>query len=127
VASLLEDLSDRGLLDSTIVWWGGEFGRTPRIQWEEPWLGGRGHHGQVFSAMVAGGGFRGGHVVGASDARGERVQERPVYPWDLIASIYELLGIDPEEKLPHPQGLTVRATPSAADGVETGGRLEEIM
>jgi hypothetical protein len=66
-------------------------------------------------------------VVGASDARGERVQERPVYPWDLIASIYELLGIDPEEKLPHPQGLTVRATPSAADGVETGGRLEEIM
>ncbi|HUT95481.1 MAG TPA: DUF1501 domain-containing protein [Thermoguttaceae bacterium] len=127
MASLLQDLSDRGLLDSTIVWWGGEFGRTPRIQWEEPWLGGRGHHGQVFSAMVAGGGFRGGQVVGASDARGERVKERPVYPWDLIASIYELLGIDPEEKLPHPQGLAVRATPSAADGVPTGGRLKEIM
>jgi len=55
------------------------------------------------------------------------VKERPVYPWDLLASIYELLGIDPEEKLPHPQGLTVRATPSAADGVQTGGRLKEIM
>jgi hypothetical protein len=127
MASLLEDLSDRGLLDSTIVWWGGEFGRTPRIQWEEPWLGGRGHHGQVFSTVVAGGGFRGGQVVGASDARGERVKERPVYPWDLLGSIYELLGIDPEEKLPHPQGLTVRVTPSAADAVQTGGLLKEIM
>ena len=127
MASLLQDLSDRGLLDSTIVWWGGEFGRTPRIQWEEPWLGGRGHHGQVFSTVVAGGGFRGGQVVGASDAKGEYVQERPVYPWDVTGSIYELLGIDPEEKLPHPEGLTVRVTPSAADGVQTGGLLKEIM
>ena len=127
MATLLHDLAEHGLLDSTIVWWTGEFGRTPKVQWEAPWNGGRGHHGQVFSAVVAGGGFKGGHVVGASDAKGETVKERPVYPCDMIGSIYELLGIDPDAKLPHPQGLTVTATPSAADKVPTGGRLKEIM
>jgi len=127
MASLLQDLSDRGLLESTIVWWSGEFGRTPRVLWETPWNGGRGHYGKVFSAVVAGGGFKGGQVVGASDARGEEVKERPVYPVDLIASMYELLGIDPDGKLPHPLGLEARVTPTAADGVTLGGRLKEIM
>ncbi|MFH1574197.1 MAG: DUF1501 domain-containing protein [Acidobacteriota bacterium] len=127
MAALLQDLSQRGLLDSTIVWWSGEFGRTPKVQWEEPWNGGRGHWGQVFSAVVAGGGFRGGCVVGASDARGEEVEERPVYPWDLIGSMYQLLGIDPDGSLPHPEGAAVRVAPSAADGVQSGGRLIEIM
>jgi uncharacterized protein (DUF1501 family) len=127
MATLLQDLAEHGLLDSTIVWWTGEFGRTPKVQWEAPWNGGRGHHGQVFSAVVAGGGFKGGQVVGASDAKGEAVKERPVYPCDMIGSIYELLGIDPEAKLPHPQGLIARLTPSATDDVPRGGRLKEIM
>jgi hypothetical protein len=127
MATLLQDLSDRGLLDSTIVWWSGEFGRTPKVQRESPWNGGRGHYGKVFSAVLAGGGFKGGQVVGASDARGEEVKERPVYPCDLIGSMYELLGIDPDAKLPHPQGLTVRVMPAVSDGVKTGGRLKEIM
>jgi hypothetical protein len=127
MATLLQDLSERGLLDSTIVWWSGEFGRTPKIQWEPPWNGGRGHYGNVFSAAVAGGGFKGGRVVGASDDKGEEVKDRPVYPCDLIASMYELLGIDPNGKLPHPQGLDVRVTPTVAEGVKTGGRLTEIM
>jgi len=127
MASLLQDLSDHGLLESTIVWWSGEFGRTPRVLWETPWNGGRGHYGKVFSAVVAGGGFKGGQVVGASDARGEEVKERPVYPVDLIASMYELLGIDPDGKLPHPLGLEARVTPTAADGVTLGGHLKEIM
>jgi len=126
MAILLEDLSQRGLLDSTIVWWSGEFGRTPRVQWDEPWNGGRGHYGRVFSAVLAGGGFRGGQVVGASDAMGEEVRERPVYPWDLIGSIYEQLGIDPDGYLPDAQGRRVRVTPTAADGVDIGGRLNEI-
>jgi uncharacterized protein (DUF1501 family) len=127
LATLLQDLSERGLLESTIVWWSGEFGRTPRVAWEAPWNGGRNHWGKVFSAVVAGGGFRGGHVVGASDARGEELKERPVYPADLIASMYELLGIDPAAKLPHPQGLDVRTVPGAVEGLSTGGRLTEIM
>ena len=127
LATLLQDLSERGLLDSTIIWACGEFGRTPRIQWEPPWNGGRGHYGAVFSAVVAGGGFKGGHVVGSSDAKGEQVKERPVYPADLLGSMYQLLGIDPDGKLPHPRGDDVRVTPAAAEGVETGGRLKEIM
>jgi uncharacterized protein (DUF1501 family) len=127
MATLLADLSDRGLLGSTIVWWGGEFGRTPRVQWDPPWNGGRSHWGQVFSAVVAGGGFRGGHVVGASDRTGEQVRDRPVYPTDLIASIYQLVGIDPQAPLPHPQELDVRVTEARAENVKSGGILKEIM
>jgi hypothetical protein len=127
MATLLQDLADRKLLDSTIVWWSGEFGRTPKVQWEEPWNGGRGHYGQVFSAVLAGGGFKGGHVVGSSDAKGEQVKDRPVYPCDLIGSMYELLGIDGDARLPHPQGLSARVMPTADEGVKTGERLKEIM
>jgi len=127
MATLLQDLASRGLLESTILWWSGEFGRTPKIQWEPPWSGGRGHWGNVFSAVVAGGGFKGGHVVGASDAKGQEVKERPVYPCDLIASLYELMGIDPEAKLPHPEGSDVRVSPTPAEGVKSAGRLREIM
>jgi uncharacterized protein (DUF1501 family) len=136
LATLIQDLSDRRLLDSTIIWCCGEFGRTPKVMWEEPWNGGRNHWGDAFTALVAGGGFKGGQVVGATDAKGEQVKDRPVYPCDLIASMYELLGIDPDGKLPHPQGLSVRAMPlvsakDAADGAfrpkETAGRLHEIM
>jgi hypothetical protein len=127
LATLLQDLSDRRLLETTILWCCGEFGRTPKIQWDPPWNGGRGHYGKVFSAVVAGGGFKGGRVVGASDARGEEVKERPVYPCDLIGSLYELLGIDADAKLPHPLGQEARVTPSAKDGVTMGGRLKEIM
>jgi hypothetical protein len=127
LAALLADLSDRGLLDSTIIWWTGEFGRTPKVQWEEPWNGGRGHWGQAFSALVAGGGFKGGHVVGASDAKGEQVKDRPVYPGDVIGSMYELLGIDGNARLPHPQGKPTHVVATAEEGVKLAGRLKEIM
>jgi hypothetical protein len=127
LSTLLSDLSDRGLLDSTIVWAGGEFGRSPRIQWEAPWNGGRSHHGKCFSHLVAGGGFQGGQVIGSSDEKGIDVAERPVYPWDLVGSIYEQLGIPPDARLPHPQGLDVRVCPTEADGITIGGRLKEIM
>ncbi len=127
MSTLLQDLADKGLLNSTIVWWSTEFGRTPKVLWEAPWNGGRGHYGNVFSAVLAGGGFKGGRVVGASDARGEEVKDRPVYPCDIIGSMYEMLGIAPDARLPHPEGLAARATPSATDGVPMGGRLKEIM
>ena len=74
MGTLIADLADRGLLDTTIVWWGGEFGRTPKVDWSSPWNGGRHHYGHVFSTVVAGGGFKGGQVVGSSDAKGEYVQ-----------------------------------------------------
>ena len=127
LATLLADLSDRGLLASTIVTCFGEFGRTPRVEVEPPWFGGRGHYGQCFSAMVAGGGFQGGKIVGASDWRGEEVKERAVYPWDLTASIYRLLGIDPHGRLPHPQGCVAYVTPQGGGDMQSGGLLKEIM
>lgn len=126
MSTLLQDLAERGLLDSTIVWWSGEFGRSPRVLWESPWNGGRSHYGKCFSSVVAGGGFKGGRVVGASDARGEEVAERPVYPADLIGSMYQLLGIDPEGALPNPRGLEAKLLPN--DGSEPrGGLLTEIV
>ncbi len=124
LGTLIADLDDRGLLDSTIVWCIGEFGRTPKVATESPWNGGRHHFGAVFSTLVAGGGFKGGQVVGESDARGETVKDRPVYPGDLIGTMYELLGIDPEASLPHPMGEFVRATPGEDEGMESGGRSE---
>ncbi len=127
VATLLQDLTDQGLLDSTIVWWSGEFGRTPRVQWEAPWNGGRSHHGACFSAMVAGGGFRGGQVVGASDAKGEYVAERPVSAPDLLGSMCQLLGIDPDGPLPNPRGLDLKVMPQSEKPNEGAGRLTEIM
>ncbi len=126
LATLLWDLDQRGLLQSTIVWCCGEFGRTPKIDWQPPWDGGRGHWGNCFSVLVAGGGFKGGQVVGASDAKGEEVKDRPVYPVDLLGSMYELLGIDTNARLPHPLGLEAHVLPTAAEGVKTGGRLKEI-
>ncbi|MBN2491706.1 MAG: DUF1501 domain-containing protein [Planctomycetes bacterium] len=124
MATLLQDLADRDLLSSTIVWWSGEFGRGPKVQWEPPWNGGRSHYGQCFSAVVAGGGFKGGRVVGASDETGSRVAERPVHPADLLGSIYLRLGIDPDGPLPNPRGLDVKVMPAPKGG---GGRLHEIM
>jgi hypothetical protein len=126
LAGLLVDLSEHGLLGSTVVWCCGEFGRTPRVAWDGNWNGGRHHYGKVFSVLVAGGGFKGGHVVGASDEHGATVKDRPVYPCDLLGSIYELLGIDPDGKLPHPLGRTIHVTPQPSDGVKMGGRLKEI-
>jgi hypothetical protein len=94
--------------------------------WEPPWNGGRGHWGDCFSVVVAGGGFKGGRVVGASDATGSEVAERPVHPQDLIGSIYELLGIDPDGPLPNPLGLDIKVMPSEENGPGRG-RLREIM
>ena len=127
LATLLVDLSEKGLLDSTLVWCTGEFGRTPKISWEPPWNGGRHHHGAVFTVLVAGGGFKGGRVVGSSDEKGEQVKERPVYPADLLGSMYLLAGIDASAKLPHPWGLDAYVLDTENEGMKSAGLLEEIM
>jgi hypothetical protein len=127
LSRLLQELSERGLLETTIVWVSGEFGRTPRVQWEAPWNGGRNHFGKAFSTLVAGGGFKGGQVVGATNKTGEEVAERPVYPADLLGSMYELLGIDSTARLPHPQGQIAPVLPTETAARRTGGLLREIM
>jgi len=127
LAALLADLHSRGLLESTIVWCCGEFGRGPKVDWQPPWNGGRNHYGNVFSVLVAGGGFKGGRIVGSSDAKAEEVKTRPVYPVDLLGSIYSLAGIDATARLPHPMGLEAHVLPAPSDTVKSAGLLTEIM
>jgi hypothetical protein len=127
LAALLSDLKDRGLMDTTIVWCTGEFGRSPKIDYQPPWNGGRNHYGNVFTVLVAGGGFKGGHVVGSSDAKAEEVRDRPVYPVDLLGSIYQLAGIDVKAKLPHPLGAEAHVLPQPEEKVKSAGLLTEIM
>jgi hypothetical protein len=89
LSALLDDLDGRGLLDSTLVVATGEFGRTPRLNA----AGGRDHWPGVWSGLLAGGGVRGGTVVGASDANGSTPVDRPVTPQELLATMYRSLGI----------------------------------
>lgn len=127
LATLLADLSEKKLLDSTLVWCTGEFGRTPKVDWAPPWNGGRHHYGNVFTVLVAGGGFKGGRVVGSSDELGAFVKERPVYPADLLGSFYLLAGIDAAAKLPHPLGFDAHVLDTEAEGMKSAGMLEEII
>jgi hypothetical protein len=100
VATLIEDLELRGLLESTMVVVMGEFGRTPKmnttgVPGSDP-VPGRDHWGNVMSVLLAGGGIRPGTVVGASTPRGEAPLDRPVRPADLVATLYDRMGLDPE-------------------------------
>ncbi len=127
LATLIADLQERGLLDTTLVWCTGEFGRTPKVDWAPPWNGGRHHFGAVFSVLVAGGGFRGGRVLGSSDEKAEKVKERPVYPADLLGTFYLLAGIDSHTKLPHPLGLDAYVLDAENEGMPSAGLLEELI
>lgn len=103
VSGLISDLHDRGLLKNTMVISMGEFGRTPVINRD----GGRDHYARVFSMLIAGGGVKGGQVIGASDARGMEVAARPVRPEDLAATIYRQLGIDYTQSIESPEGVRI--------------------
>ena len=92
IAGLLQDLKARGLLDETLVIWGGEFGRTPAAQGKD----GRDHHPYGFTMWLAGGGVRGGMTYGATDDLGWEAVENPVHVHDLHATILHLLGLDHE-------------------------------
>jgi hypothetical protein len=95
-AALITDLKARGLLDDTLVIWGGEFGRTPYAENRDSKKAGRDHHNTAFSMLLAGGGVKGGMIHGASDELGMNAVEKPVHVHDLHATILHLLGIDHE-------------------------------
>ncbi|MCI0534753.1 MAG: DUF1501 domain-containing protein [Verrucomicrobiales bacterium] len=99
IAALLTDLKQRGMLDSTLVLWGGEFGRTPTVELNNAGkeLKGRDHNPYGFSVWLAGGGVRGGTVYGATDEFGFKAVENPVHVHDLHATILHLLGFDHEK------------------------------
>ena len=105
-AALVLDLEQHGLLDDTLVVWGGEFGRTPMSQGRD----GRDHHINNFSMFLVGGGVRGGHVHGVSDDFGYNAAEDPVHVHDLHATILHLLGIDHERLTYRFQGRDFRLT-----------------
>jgi hypothetical protein len=98
-STLLTDLDDRGLLDTTMVAAMGEFGRTPKIN---P-AGGRDHHPGVWSILLGGGPIKGGRVVGESDELGYAPKSRPVTPAEVAATLFKGLGLDPHKELPGPQ------------------------
>lgn len=102
-ASLIEDLANSGRLDETLVIAMGEFGRTPKLNQR----GGRDHWPRVFSVVMAGGGVRGGQVIGSSDRVGESPNDDPVTPVDLACTIYTLLGIAPQHELHTADGRPV--------------------
>ncbi len=105
-SSLLEDLSQRGLLDETLVVWMAEFGRTPRLNGS----GGRDHWGRVFSVALAGGGIRGGVVHGASDSIAAYPRDGRVLPEDLLATIFHCLGIQHDSEYSDAQGRPLPLT-----------------
>jgi uncharacterized protein (DUF1501 family) len=109
-SALVGDLSDRGMLDETLVVAMGEFGRTPKINTQA----GRDHWPNVFSVALAGGGVAGGQVIGSSDAFGEFPADRPVTPPDLAATIFTLLGINPKMELHTSDGRPIRVAPPGA-------------
>jgi uncharacterized protein (DUF1501 family) len=111
-AALILDLKRRGMLDDTLVIWGGEFGRTPMVE-SNPQLGrslGRDHHPQAFTMWMAGGGVRPGITHGATDDLGFHVAQDPVHVHDLQATILHLLGFDHEKLTYHYQGRNFRLT-----------------
>jgi len=112
VAALLTDLKERGLLDETLVVWGGEFGRTPLGENREGFktVTGRDHHPYSFSLWMAGGGIKGGQTLGRTDEIGWGVEEDPVHVHDLHATILHLFGFDHEELTYRFQGRDFRLT-----------------
>lgn len=103
MSALIGDLRTRGLLDSTLIVWMGEFGRTPRMRGD-----GRDHYAQAWSSVLMGGGLRGGQVIGRTDEHGAIVVERPVTAHDFFATIFRILAIDPNKEHRTSNGRPIR-------------------
>ncbi len=116
LTALLDDLVDRGLFERVLVLVWGEFGRTPTINPSA----GRDHWGRAGFALLGGGGVRGGAVVGSTTARGEGPKDRPVWPGDVLATVYQVLGIDSQGDLPDATGRPVKL-------LSTGEPIRELF
>jgi len=123
VAALVRDLKQRGLLDETLVIWAGEFGRTSLAEWRnpsDPANIGRDHHADGFSMWMAGGGIKGGQVIGSTDELGLTVEDNPVHVHDLQATVLHCLGLDHERLTYRHAGRDFRLT-------DVGGTVVESM
>jgi uncharacterized protein (DUF1501 family) len=113
-SALMEDLDQRGMLESTLVIIGTEFGRTPEINVNS----GRDHWPNAFSLVVAGGGVKGGRVIGATDKNSWAVTERPIHVEEFLATVYVKLGVDYTKVFPTPVGRPVRVIDEPFEPVE---------
>jgi len=119
MSALVEDLEDRGLLDSTLIVWMGEFGRTPKFENSQAGRGpGRGHFGRAWTTVLMGGGIQGGQVIGRTDRIGGTVEDHPVSAADFMATICQILGIDWQKLNDGPGGRTVRLTDKGAQPIK---------
>ncbi|MEW5852651.1 MAG: DUF1501 domain-containing protein [Myxococcota bacterium] len=116
MSALLDDLDARGLLSSTLVLWLGDFGRTPRINDN----GGRDHHPQVSSVVMAGGGIRGGQAVGNTSSTGEEIRDRTITVPDVFRTVAHVLGLDPDKTRYTPEGRPI-------DTVDGGALIHELL
>ncbi len=115
ISALVTDLKERGLLDSTLVIWMGEFGRTPKInaRGAQP---GRDHYPRAWSSVMVGGGIKGGQVIGKTDKEGATVVERPISALDYMATVCKVLGID-HTKQNHANGRPIRVVDKGANPI----------
>jgi hypothetical protein len=111
-SALIGDLVERGLLETTTICWMGDFGRTPRINQD----GGRDHWPACWSVVLGGGGMTGGQVIGATDADGTTITDRPVEVSNLFATLYQSIGIDPATELRSPNGRPLKLVGILGDG-----------
>jgi len=119
VAALIKDLKQRGLLDSTLLVWGGEFGRTPMAEQQHSWEdAGRDHHPNCFSMWLAGGGIKGGQVIGKTDELGINGVEERVHVHDLHATMLHCLGMDHKKLTYRHMGRDFRLTDVSGKVVE---------
>jgi uncharacterized protein (DUF1501 family) len=119
-AALIMDLKQRGLLDETLVVWGGEFGRTPMVE-NNPTIGramGRDHHPKAYTMWMAGGGIKPGITLGKTDEIGFNIVEDPVHVHDLQATILHQLGVDHTKLTYHYQGRDFRLTDVSGEVVQ---------
>ena len=117
MSALINDLKERGLLDNTLVIWMGEFGRTPNInaRGAKP---GRDHYPRAWTSVLAGGGIKGGQVIGKTDKEGAVVTDRPISALDFLATVCKLLGINSKKTEPRPGGRPIRIVDKGAKPIE---------
>jgi uncharacterized protein (DUF1501 family) len=113
LSTLIGDLKGRGLLDSTLIVWMGEFGRTPQVNNN----GGRDHYARAWSTLLAGGGIKGGHVIGKTDRDGAAVVDRRISVKDFMATVCRVLGIDYTKKHNTPSGRPIRLVDKDAEPI----------
>lgn len=117
MSTLISDLNQRGLLDSTLIVWMGDFGRTPKIN-QRGTKPGRDHYPKAWTSVMVGGGIKGGQVIGKTDKQGATVEERPINTIDFMSTACSVLGIDYTKQVQTPIGRPIRIVDKGANPIK---------